>query len=53
MIGHLLGSLLPLVIPVLGVLIVLVLQRGSSKPTKPGTSTKPEGSDHRDERRTP
>ena len=43
------GQLLPLIIPAIGVFIVVVLQL----PTKPGTSTKPEGDDHHQDRRTP
>jgi hypothetical protein len=42
MIGHLLA----LAVPVAGVLTVLILA-APAEPTKPGTSTKPEGSDHR------
>lgn len=41
MIGHYLA----LAVPAVGVFIVVLLQTGSS--TKPGTSAKPEGDDHR------
>lgn len=49
MIGELISRLLPLVIPIAGVFIVLVLLAAPS--TRPGTSAKPEGRDHREDRR--
>jgi hypothetical protein len=47
----LIGSLLPYVVPIAGIIIVILLQLGPHKPTRPGTSAKPEGRDpHEDPR---
>lgn len=52
MIGSLIASLLPWAIPLIGVACVILFQLAPDHPTRTGTSAKPEGRDHHEDRRT-